>query len=357
MSKRFILSLVIAGVAAIPLATMSDQRPFDELVERADITEQASSPDSKCPLSRERIDKTELSLLSICREHGLAAYEAAQRYPSAASRIFGVYGEDQTFRKILDQYGHPIIPVIAYFVESGSLVYQIRQALGDALGQMWDGQKPKWELSSITREQIGLIAINQIAARGQEMLAEFEIVDGVAKRKPIASIMLQAKDFFFGGVENIETVLVRGERLPNWGEVGLAAIDVTVVAGGVGAVAKAARLGTAARAEGGSARLMAESAYKAVRTVGKTSVKIAPFAFVYAAVTRPGLMASAAGWLAEQFGYNRLVGIFVFYWVAIYLALGLLRPLIWCGLLIVRLFRLFRRLLTPKYNAAVGALA
>jgi hypothetical protein len=41
MPKGFILSLVIAGVAAIPLAIMSDQRPFDELVERADIAEQA----------------------------------------------------------------------------------------------------------------------------------------------------------------------------------------------------------------------------------------------------------------------------------------------------------------------------
>jgi hypothetical protein len=222
---------------------------------------------------------------------------------------------------------------------------------------MWEGQKPKWELGSITREQIGLIAINQIAARGQEMLAEFEIVDGVAKRKPFASIVLETKDFLLGGVENVETVLVRGERLLGWEEVGLAAVDVTIVVGGVGAAAKAVRVGSVARAEEGSARLMAEGAYKAVRTVGKTSVKIAPFAFVYAAVTRPALMASAAGWLAEQLGYSRLFGISVFYWIAIYLVLGLLRPLIWCGLLIVRLLSPLRRLLTPKYNAAAGALA
>jgi hypothetical protein len=215
MPKRFILSLVIGVLAAISLATMTDQRQFREIVERANIAEEANSPGTKCPLSREHIDNADLGLLSICLKHGLAAYEAAQRYPAAASKVFAVYGEDQTFRGVLDQYGHPIIPVVAYFVENGSSMYQSRQALGDALRQIWEGQKPKLELGNITREQIGLIAIDQIAARGQEMLAEFEIVDGIAKRKPVASVVLGAKDFLFGGIENLETILVRGERLPS----------------------------------------------------------------------------------------------------------------------------------------------
>src|SRR5260370_36828957 len=157
--------------------------------------------------------------------------------------MFAVYGEDETFEMVLDRYGHPVIPVIAFFVEHGSREFQIRQALGDALQQMWAGKEPKWRLADITREQIGLIAIYRLAARGNEMLAEFEIVDGMAKRKPMTRIILGLKDLLLGGVGDIETILVRGERLPSWKEVGFAALDVTIVAGGFGAAAKAARLG------------------------------------------------------------------------------------------------------------------
>jgi hypothetical protein len=59
-------------------------------------------------------------------------------------------------------------------------------------------------------------------------------------------LMLGLKDLLLGGVGDIETILVRGERLPSWKEVGFAALDVTIVAGGVGAVAKVARVGVGA---------------------------------------------------------------------------------------------------------------
>jgi hypothetical protein len=228
---------------------------------------------------------------------------------------------------VLDRYGHPVIPVIAFFVEHGSREFQIRQAVGDALQQMWDGKKPKWKLADITREQIGLIAIYRLAARGNEMLAEFEIVDSTAKRKPMTRLMLGLKDLLLGGVGDIETILVRGERLPSWKEVGFAALDVTIVAGGFGAVAKAARLGVGtaetieksavrlgtegaaaekntmrlAAAEGTAEnnviRVSAQGAYEAISTVGKTGMFVAPIAFAYVAITRPQLVASAGGWV------------------------------------------------------------
>jgi hypothetical protein len=214
------------------------------------------------------------------------------------------------------------------------------------------------------------------------MLAEFEIVDGVAKRKPMARFFLGAKDLLFGGVGDIETILVRGERLPTWKEVGFAALDVTVVAGGVGAVAKAARLGVGAAetieksavrvaaegaaerntirlAAGGAAgnaairvaaegvennafragaaaenntlRLAAEGAYEAIGTVAKVGTIAAPVAFVYVAITRPQLIASAGGWVAEQLGVNRLVGIFAVYLIGVFIVFQFLRPLLWCG--------------------------
>jgi hypothetical protein len=191
----------------------SDRRGFEELAVRAAIADEARAQGSKCPLSQEYTDKADIGLLSICL--GLSGYEAARRYPATAAKVFAVYGEDETFQLVLDRYGHPMIPVIAFFVEHGSLEFQIRQAVGDALQQMWDGKKPKWKLADITREQIGLIAIYRLAARGNEMLAEFEIVDGTAKRKPMTRLMLGLKDLLLGGVGDIETILVRGERLPS----------------------------------------------------------------------------------------------------------------------------------------------
>jgi len=343
MLRKIVLPLFIAAVMAALLARVADRRGFEELAVRAAIADQAGVQDTKCPLSQEYIDKADIELLAICLTYGLDAYEAAQRYPAAAAKVFAVYGEDETFRKILDLYGHQVIPVVAFFVENGSREFQYRQALSDAWQQIWAGKQPKWEPADITREQIGLIAIYRLAARGHEMLAEFEIIDGAAKRKPMTRIILGAKDLLLGGTSDIETILVRGERLPTWKEAGLAALDVTIFAGGVGAVAKAASVGvrTAGVAEKSAIRLAAEGAYEAISVVGKTSVRVAPVAFVYVAVTRPQLIASAGGWVAEQFGVNRFVGIFAVYMVGIFLVLQFLRPLLWCGRIIGRpVFRL-----------------
>jgi hypothetical protein len=360
MFKTFVMPLGIAALIAALLTMASDRRGFEELVVRTAIADNARAQGSKCPLSQEYTDQADIGLLSICLKYGLSAYEAARRYPATATKVFAVYGEDETFQMVLDRYGHPVIPVIAFFVEHGSREFQIRQAIGDALQQMWDGKRPKWKLADITREQIALIAIYRLAARGNEMLAEFEIVDGTAKRKPMTRLMLGLKDLLLGGVGDVETILVRGERLPSWKEVGFAAFDVTIVAGGFGAAAKAARLGVGtaetveksavrlgtegaaaekntmrlAAAEGTAEnnviRVSAEGAYEAISTVGKTGLFVAPIAFAYVAITRPQLIASAGGWVAEQFGSSRFVGIFAVYLIGTLLVLQFLRPLWWC---------------------------
>src|ERR1700730_8556132 len=316
MYKKFLLPFVIAAMIAAILTMVSDRRGFGELAVRAAIADEARAQGAKCPLSLDYTDKADIGLRAVCLKYGLNAYEAARRYPATAAKVFAVYGEEETFQKVLDRYGHQVIPVVAYFVENGSREFQIRQALGDALQKIWEGKKPEWELADITREQIGLIAIYHLEHRGHEMLAEFEIVDGVAKRKPMARFFLGAKDLLFGGVGDIETILVRGERLPSWKEVGFAALDMTIVAGALGAVTKAARVVVGAgetvekssirlAAEGATEkttiRLAAEGAYEAVSAVGKAGMLVAPAAFDCVAITRPQLVASAGGWVAEQF--------------------------------------------------------
>jgi hypothetical protein len=366
MFKKLILSLGIAALIAAVLAMASDRRGFEELAVRAAIADQVSAHGAKCPLSVEYTDTADLGRLSICLKHGLGAYAAAQRYPATAAKVFAVYGEDETFQTVLDRYGPPVIPVIAFFVENGSREFQVRQALSDAWQQMWAGHKPRWALADISREQIGLIAIYSLARRGNEMLAEFEIVDGKAKRKPMMRFFLGLKDLLFGSVGDLETILVRGERLPSWKEVGFATLDVTIVAGAVGAVTKVARVGVGtadavekssihlaaeSATEKSTIRLAAEGAYEAISAVGKAGVLVAPAAFVYVAITRPQLIASAGGWVAEQFGGNRLVGIFVVYLIGVFLVLQFVRPLLWCGRIVGRRAL---RLVRYTYNRAVA---
>ncbi len=360
MFKTFIVPLVFASLTAATLALVSDRRGFEELAVRAAIAEEVRVPNSKCPLSPEYTDTADIGPLSICLRYGLGAYQAARLYPESAAKVFAVYGEDETFQKVLDRLGHAVIPVIAYFVEYGSRELQLRQAAGEAMQQIWEGKTPKWQLANITREQIGLLAIYQLERRGHEMLAEFEIVDGKAVRKPMRRFFFGLKDLLLGGVDDIETILVRGERLPTWKEVGFAALDVTVIAGGVGAIANATRLGLGTAeavekstvrlaaenaaeknsvrlvaAEGAAAnnaiRVAAEGAYETIAAVGKTGAIVAPMAFAYLAITQPQLVASAGGWIAEQLGSNRITGIFAVYLIGVFLVLQFLRPLLWCG--------------------------
>jgi hypothetical protein len=355
MSNRFILSLVIAFVAAVLLTKGTDQRPFEEIVERAVIADGASAPGSRCPLSRETIEKADVVVLRACIAHGLYAFEAARRYPIQAPKVFAVYGEEEVFWQVLDKYGHEVIPVIASYVEDGSLELQIRHTARNAWNRLWAGQSPKWE--HLTREQIGLLAIHRLAARGHEMFAEFEIVDGVAKRKPVASVFFGAKEFLFGDLGNLESVLVRGERLPTWDEVGFAVLDATIVLGGVKSFAKVARAGGGAAVEKSTGRLVVEGAFEGVTTVGRVGKRVAPLAFAYVAITHPGLIASFGGWIAEQFGFSGIVGIFAVYFCGLLAVWWLLAPLIWCGRLLCNFCRfvvLSLRVLRPRgYTEAV----
>src|SRR5713101_1065707 len=117
MFKTFVMPLGIAALIAALLTMASDRRGFEELAVRAAIADNARAQGTKCPLSPDYTDKADIGLLSICLKYGLHAYEAAQRYPATAAKVFAVYGEEETFQKVLDRYGHQVIPVVAYFVE------------------------------------------------------------------------------------------------------------------------------------------------------------------------------------------------------------------------------------------------
>ena len=331
MRRSRFFPFVIALTLAVPLTMLADRRGFEEQAARALIAEGAAVSGSKCPLAPSVIDETDIGLLSICLSYGMDAYNTARRYPAQGARIFALYGGVEAFRQVLDQFGHQVIPVVAYFLDNGSATFQVRKAIEDSLSGWWSGQGARWNFSGITREQIGLMAIYGIAVRGNEMLAEFEIVAGAAKRKPLTGLLLGTKDLFLGGFFDIEKILVRGERLPTQAEVGGAAIDVVLVAGGVGVLAKAARVGIGGVVEKGAFRFSVGAAFETVGAVGRIGRKFGPWALGYVAITRPGLLASAGGWVAEQLGLPWWLGVFAVYFFGIQIAFFLLWPLLWCG--------------------------
>jgi hypothetical protein len=348
MPSRLVLSLAVATVAAGLSTTVTDKRDFEEIAVRTVMAEKASGPGSKCPLARESVDSADLNLLSICMAYGLVAYDAAQRYPVSAPKIFALYGAEPAFQRILDRYGHQIIPIVASFVDNGSSTYQFRQAAGSALRQIWQGSIPKWD-ADLSREQIGLMAIYEIDERGQGLLVEFEIVEGSAKWKPVTGVMLGAHDFFTGGIQHLETVYVRGEQPLTLGDFGGAALDVAVVIGGGGALAKEVRGVDLAVGKRSTARALAVNTYKTVRTVGGASWSLGGIGFLYVLATRPSLVASVGGWIADQLGYDRRLGIFAVYFLGIAILLQFLWPLIWCVSAIVKVVRrLLSRLRSPR---------
>lgn len=338
MSKKSIVfSLLFAGAAAAVSTAATDSRDFKDLAARTAIADQATRPGSKCPLSKAYMDSLELDVLSVCVAYGLPAMEAARRYPVLAAKVFGLYGKDPSFRSVFDRYGHQVIPIVGYFLENGSKQYQVSQAFNGAVQHIWQGQMPTWP-DGLNNETIGLMAIRELEDRGPELLAEFEIVDGRAKRKPLETAILATKNFFLGGIHNVETIVVRDERSLTWGDVGSAALDVATMAGGVGLLAKEARAADAL-ASRGSVRAVSVNAYRTLRTVGNVALgPVGNLALLYVFMTHPALIGSAVGWVAEQLGLDPTICIFFAYLLAFQMLLPIVRPLFWCGMQTARLF-------------------
>ncbi|NOJ39066.1 hypothetical protein [Bradyrhizobium australiense] len=338
MSLKLTVSyLLMAGAVAGASAVATDWRDFKDLAARTAMADQAAKPGSKCPLSKPYMDGLDLDVLSVCVAYGLPAMEAARRYPALATKVFGLYGEDPRFRSVFERYGHQVVPVVGYFFENGSKQYQVSQGFSGAVQRIWQGQLPTWP-EQLNKETIGLMAIHELDERGPELLAEFEIVDGRAKRKPFQTVVLGTKNFFLGGIQNVETIVVRGERSLTWGDVGGAALDVAAMAGGVGLLAKEARAADVF-ASRGSVRAVSANAYRTLRTVGNVALgPVGNLALLYIFVTHPTLIGSAAGWVAESLGLDPTICIFFAYLLMFQLLLPIFLPLFWCIRQTVRLF-------------------
>lgn len=329
MSRKSIatsLLLIVAAASASTAAT--DRRDFKELAARTAMYDEVSKPGTKCPISKAFVETLDLDVLSICARFGLTAMDAAQRYPAAATKVFALYGEDPLFRSDFERYGHMVVPVIAYFVEHGSNRYRVNATVHAAIQQVSQGIMPTWD-NEPSGEQMGYMAVQELNERGAELLAEFEIVDGQAKRKSIEATVLGIKNLLLGGIQKLETVWTRGGS-PTWKDYGGAALDVAVVAGGIGLLSKEARVAESA-AEESSPGLVAADATVVLRQVGEIAIgPIGGAAVLYVVLTHPLLVASAVGWGAERLGLNGPLCTFFAYLLLFQFLYWMLRPLLWC---------------------------
>lgn len=316
------LAIVALSAAALMTLRWETTAPssFETEIQHAALTSELQRAPDNCPLSDEAIAREQAWVLAACLSGGLGWHEAAHRYGDDAANVFHIYGAEDEFGAIFERYGHPVVPVIAYFVRNGSTQYLLGETFSQGMSRLWNEGRIGVGFADLSPEQYGLIAVHELGRRGHEMLAEFEIVDGIAARKPMTRMMLGAKDLVFGGASDLETVLVRGERLPSWSEVGWATLDATIVVGGFGAAAKmlqAARLPTMAAARGAGRvaylRAAGSGAARSIAAVGRAAGVAAAVAIPYVAITRPHLVASAGGWLAEQAGLPRWAGAFAVY--------------------------------------------
>jgi hypothetical protein len=336
MSKKSIVTFLLLIAAAAGVSTVAtDQRDLREVAARTAISDEVSRPDSKCPISQAYVKTLDLDVLSICAAYGLTAMDAARRYPATASKVFALYGEDPIFRSVFERYGPIVVPIIGYFVENGSNRYRFDAAFQGAFQRIWQGRMPTWQ-DTATGEQMGYMAVQDLDERGSEVLAEFEIVAGRARRKSIEATVLGTKNMVLGGIHKLETVWARGDS-PTWKDYGGAALDVAVVAGGIGMLAREARVVEVA-IDRSSLRAVAANATAILRKVGTIATgPIGNAAILYIVVTHPTLLGSAVGWAAEQLGLNGPVCIFFAYLLLFQVLHLLFRPLFWIGWQTIRL--------------------
>ena len=335
MRMRYLFAGAIAVASLLTLRwEISERVDFEGAVVRAGLAEEIRRDPTRCPLSQEAIDGAETWVLAACAQGGLGWFEAGRRYGEDAAKVFLVYGQDPGFGDVFDRLGHPVVPVVAYFVRNGSTQYLLQETVGQGLSRLWNDGEIGIGMAELTPEQYGLIAIDELAGRGHEMLSEFEIVNGVAVRKQFTRTLLGAKNIVFGGISDLERVIARGERLPSWSEMGWATADALIVVGGIGATVKALRAAKAPAAVAGRSasrlatlRTAGRGAVQSLSAVGRAAGVASLVALPYIAITHPELVTGAAGWLAEQAGMPAWLGVFAVYF-AFCLALAMLIRLV-----------------------------
>lgn len=301
LGRVSVYALIIA-LAATFFWQLRGKQDFELL---AITTALAGNTADHCPLAPEAKRAVAPDTLSICSTFGLESYLAAKRYPKIAAELFRAYGDMKEFHEVLAQHPHEALPLIEYYRTNGSAAFDMYAGFQSIMERL----RGKPGVPALTKDEYGVIAIKELKRLGHELLARFELVDGVMRRNPIRSSLGVGIRLFTGGITDLEERIVRGER-PTWGEVAHATLDVGIIV--FGATSLITRSLKVAKATKGVALwTKVKAATSTVHTVGKITLTAGAFATLAMLVYDPLFVLSGAAWVAEQIGMWGWVGVLV----------------------------------------------
>jgi hypothetical protein len=269
---------------------------------------------------------------------------ALEQYPESAPAIAITYGHLDLFREQLARFGPQVVPIVAAYQNSLTTAdaFQIAGQALQSIGRQLAGDWRVVDLTPLTPEERGLVALLKMRDEGNAFVGQWEITDaGEARRIPSRVLTLGGPELLIGGLTALERDLVQ-EREIDWQTYGLAAVDVAAIGAGV-ALLRFAR--TAARAAPAATRAatrtatLRSGALAAAEVLGVGAIRYGvPIGLVALMVLHPAVFTHYLWLLAESLGMP-----------------GMLGPLIGWGIVLVPLaFLLSWMLLSVRLLRVVG---
>ncbi len=235
---------------------------------------------------------------------------ALEQYPESAPAIVITYGHLDLFGEQLARFGPQVVPIVAAYQDSLTTADAL-QIAGQALQSVRNrltGDPRIVDLTPLTPEERGLIALLKMQDEGNAFVGQWEITEaGEARRIPSRVVTLGGPELLIGGLTALERDIVQ-EREIDWQTYGLAAVDVAAIGAGVALLRFA---GTAARAAPATARAatLRSGALATARVLGVGAVRYGvPIGLVALMVLHPAVFTHYLWILAESLGLPGMLG-------------------------------------------------
>ncbi len=182
---------------------------------------------------------------------------ALAQYPAQAPAIAITYGHLELFRAELARFGPQVVPIVAAYQRSLTTpdALQIAGQAVHAAGQRLAGDDHVQDLTPLSPEERGLLALLKMRDEGNAFVGQWEItMGGEARRVPSRVVTLGGPELLLGGLTALERDLVQRKPI-DWQTYGLAAVDIAAIGSGAALLrfARTAAGGvTAARAAAGT---------------------------------------------------------------------------------------------------------
>jgi hypothetical protein len=235
---------------------------------------------------------------------------ALEQYPESAPAVAITYGHLGLFQAQLARFGPQVVPIVAAYQDSLTTAdaLQIARQAMQSVGNQLAGDPRVVDLTPLTPEERGLVALLKMRDEGNAFVGQWEITEaGEARRIPSRVVTLGGPELLIGGLTALERDLVQ-EREIDWQTYGLAAVDVAAIGAGV-ALLRFAR--TAARAAPAASRTatLRSGALATAEVLGVGAVRYGiPIGIIALMVMHPAVVTHYLWILAESLGMPGILG-------------------------------------------------